>query len=143
MGIPGDFMKALDKHLELAGDLLEQASVMKTHIDELEKKFVTAAFESKLAFYAMRERYAKSMLLLFKELTKNTHSTNYAHKVDGERVEDIEPMYVWHLPSEWVEIWQRVYDKVHKYYKNIRLQYAYNRNPREIKTSPTIIVNKD
>ena len=143
MGVPGDFMKALDKHLELAGDLLEQASVMKTHIDELEKKFATAAFENKLAFYAMRERYAKAMLHLHHKLELIDTKTFY--DVNGDIVTDKNATCVKHIPKDWKVIWKWVYHKVHTYLKKIRLQYYYGRNPAQITTSrqPTIIVNKD
>ena len=143
MPIPKDFAEALDTHLELAGKLLDQASVFKERIDDLERHQEKVNFEHKMAFFAMRERYAKAMLHLHHKLELIATKTFY--DVNGDIVTDKNAKCVKHIPKDWMVIWQWVYHKVHKHLKKIRLQYYYGRNPAQITTSrqPTIIVNKD
>lgn len=35
-------------------------------------------------------------------------------------------------PEDWVRIWSHVAEKLHKYRKNLVLQYAYGRNPANV-----------
>ena len=112
-------------------------------IDDLERHQEKVNFEHKMAFFAMRERYAKAMLHLHHKLELIDTKTFY--DVNGDIVTDKNAKCVKHIPKDWMIIWQWVYHKVHKHLKQIRLQYHYGRNPAKITTSHPlkVIVNKD
>lgn len=146
MALPKDFAEALDTHLELAGKLLDQASVFKERIDDLERQQEKVNFEHKMGKFAVRDRYANAMFCLSQSQNSNEFVKNLRHTINGIPVpDDSKAMCVVHTPMEWCVIWHRVYIKVHKYLKQIRLQYHYGRNPAQITTSKPlkVVVNKD
>lgn len=146
MSIPKDFAEALDTHLELAGKLLDQASVLKDQVDRFERCKAESDFKHKLAMYELRERYANAMAMarLMQAFNNDPYMAEQSLTVGGMPIPDTDrTMSVRHTPMEWYLIWSNVYLKVHKYRKNLLMQYSYGRNPSFISATPVVVVNKD
>lgn len=144
MPIPKEFIQVLDTPLELAGKLLDQASVLKDQVDRFERCKAESDFKHKLAMYELRERYANAMARLMQAYNNNPYMVEQSHTVGGMPIPDTDrTMSVRHTPMEWYLIWSSVYLKVHKYRKCLLTQYAYGRNPSFISATPVVVVNKD
>lgn len=144
MPIPKEFIQALDTHLELAGKLLDQASVLKDQVDRFERSKAESDFKHKLAMYELRERYANAMMALTQSYSNNPNMAGRPLTVGAITIPDTDKtMSVRHTPIEWFHIWLNVYLKVNKYRKNLIMQYSYGRNPSFISATPVVVVNKD
>ena len=157
MALPKDFAEALDTHLELAGKLLDQASILKQKVDSVESNKAVAELNNKVIRIKARENWANAEVRYYRALKDNKWCAASFYDIKGQIfTKDLKPTlykgdYKPNIPpncrhpEDWVRIWSRVADKLHKYRKNLVLQYAYGRNPSQITTSrqPTIIVNKD
>lgn len=132
--------KAIHEQMELAGKLVDKASELLSKTDTLTREIGDNTIVHKLADYTLREQYAKAMVLLYKERQARLSDMRTAHCpyfLDGRVcTEPAATTATLHTYSEWLSIWQRVYDKVHAYRKNLAIQWCYGRNPTEICTAP-------
>lgn len=143
MAISKELQKTIDRTFELSSTLLDQASILKQKVDSIEYDKAVAELNNKVIRIKARENWANAEVRAYRALKNNVATAGMAYDVKGKPVVDVEVKFVLHNPYDWERIWKRVAEKLHKYRKNLVLQYAYGRNPAHISGSPTIIVNKD
>lgn len=143
MAISKELQKTIDRTFELSSTLLDQASILKQKVDSIEYDKAVAELNNKVIRIKARENWANAEVRAYRALKNNVATAGMAYDVKGKPVVDVEVKFVLHNPYDWERIWERVAEKLHKYRKNLVLQYAYGRNPAHISGSPTIIVNKD
>ena len=143
MVLPNNFTKILATHLELAAELLDQASILKQKVDSIESDKAVAELNNKVIRIKARENWANAEARAYRALRNNVKTAEMAYDIQGKPVVDVVVNFSIHIPAGWERIWSRVADKLHKYRKNLVLQYVYGRNPANISDSFKIIVNKD
>jgi len=79
-----------------------------------------------------RENWANAEVRAYRALKNNVRTAEMAYDVKGKPVVDVEVNFVLHNPYGWEHIWERVAEKLHKYRKNLVLQYAYGRSPANV-----------
>ena len=143
MAISNELQETIERTFELSSTLLDQASILKQKVDSIESDKAVAELTNKVIRIKARENWANAEVRAYRALKNNVATAEMAYDVKGKPVVDVEVKFVLHNPYDWERIWERVAEKLHKYRKNLVLQYAYGRNPANISGSPTIIVNKD
>ena len=143
MAISKELQETIDRTFELSSTLLDQAFILKQKVDSIEYDKAVAELNNKVIRIKARENWANAEVRAYRALKNNVATAEMAYDVKGKPVVDVEVKFVLHNPYDWERIWKRVAEKLHKYRKNLVLQYAYARNPANISGSPTIIVNKD
>lgn len=151
MAISQELQDTIDRTFELSSTLLDQASILKQKVDSIEHDKAVAELTNKVIRIKARENWANAEVRAYRALKNNVATAGMAYDVignlvvdvEGKPVVDVKGKFVLHNPYEWEHIWKRVAEKLHKYRKNLVLQYAYGRNPANISGSLTIIVNED
>lgn len=143
MAISKELQETIERTFELSSTLLDQASILKQKVDSIEYDKAVAELTDKVIRLKARENWANAEVRAYRALNNNVATAEMTYDVKGKPVVDVEVKFVLHNPYDWERIWGRVAEKLHKYRKNLVLQYAYGRNPANISGSPTIIVNKD
>ena len=143
MAISKELQETIERTFELSSTLLDQASILKQKVDSIEHDKAVAELTNKVIRIKVRENWASAEVRAYRALKNNVATAEMAYDVKGKPVVDVEVKFVLHNPYDWERIWGRVAEKLHKYRKNLVLQYVYGRNPAHISGSPTIIVNKD
>lgn len=155
MAISKELQETIERTFELSSTLLDQASILKQKVDSIEYDKAVAELTNKVIRIKARENWANAEARYYRALQDNKWCAASFYDIKGQIfTKDLPPTlykgdYKPNIPpgcrhpEDWVRIWGRVADKLHKYRKNLVLQYAYGRNPANISGSPTIIVNKD
>jgi len=156
MAIPKDFQETIKRTFELSSTLLDQASILKQKVDSIEHDKAVAELNNKIIRIKARENWANAEVRYYRALKGDQWCAASFYDVRGQVfVEKPLPPTLYkgdykpnippscRHPEDWVRIWSSVAEKLHKYRKNLVLQYVYGRNPAEICSSPTIIINKD
>jgi len=139
MALPNNFTKVLETHLELAAELLDHASILKQKVDSIESDKAVAELNNKLILIKAREKWANAEVRAYRALRNNVKTAEMAYDIQGKPVVDVVVNFSIHIPADWERIWKQVADKLHKYRKNLVLQYAYGQNPSEISGSASHI----
>lgn len=155
MAISKELQETIKQTFELSGELLEQASILKQRVDLVESEKAIAELHNKIIRIKARENWANAEARYYLAVKDNKWCATSFYDIKGQIfTKDGKPtLYKGdsksHIPpgcrhpEDWVRIWSRVAEKLHKYRKNLVLQYVYGRNPANISGSPTIVVNKD
>lgn len=155
MAISKELQETIERTFELSSTLLDQASILKQKVDSIEYDKAVAELTNKVIRIKARENWANAEARYYLAVKDNKWCAASFYDIKGQIfTKDLPPTlykgdYKPNIPpgcrhpEDWVRIWSRVADKLHKYRKNLVLQYAYGRNPANISGSPTIIVNKD
>lgn len=155
MAISKELQETIKQTFELSGELLEQASILKQRVDLVESEKAIAELHNKIIRIKARENWANAEARYYLAVKDNKWCAASFYDIKGQIfTKDGKPTlykgdYKPHIPpgcrhpEDWVRIWSRVAEKLHKYRKNLVLQYVYGRNPANISGSPTIVVNKD
>lgn len=137
MELDKQFLEMLHKNTELAGELMEQASVLKMNVDTLEAEKKQLEQEKNdlaqlrkhndklmrhrlLSQWELRVRFAHSSFLMFHAIHK--HSNGWLYTVDGEGpFMSANQSKKSLLPeSEWVVIWRKVEQLVRARYDMLK-----------------------
>lgn len=132
MAISKELQETIERTFDLAGTLLDQASILKQKVDSIEYDKAVAELNNKVIRIKARENWANAEVRAYRALKNNVATAEMAYDVKGKPVVDVEVKFVLHNPYDWEHIWSRVAEKLHKYRKNLILQYAYGRNPADI-----------
>lgn len=155
MVIAKELQETIERTFELSSTLLDQASILKQKVDSIEYDKAVAELTNKVIRIKARENWANAEARYYRALQDNKWCAASFYDIKGQIFTKDLPLTLYkgdykpnippgcRHPEDWVRIWSRVADKLHKYRKNLVLQYAYGRNPANISGSPTIIVNKD
>lgn len=152
-----NFKKMIERTFELSSTLLDQALILKQKVDSVEHDKAVAELNNKVIRIKARENWAKAEGRYYLALQDNKWCAASFYDIKGRQIFVEKPLkptlyqgdYKPNIPpgcrhpEDWVRIWSRVVNKLHKYRKSLVLQYAYGRNPAEIGGSPTVIVNKE
>ena len=155
MAISKKLQETIEQTLELSGELLEQAGILRQKVDLIESEKNAAELQNKLVRIKIRENWANAEVRYYRALQDNKWCAASYYDIKGQIfTKDLPPTlykgdYKPNIPpncrhpEDWVRLWSLVAERLHKYRKNLVLQYAYGRNPSHISGSPTIIVNED
>lgn len=155
MAIPKELQETIERTFDLSSTLLDQASILKQKVDSIEYDRAVAELTNKIIRLKARENWANAEVRYYRALQDNKWCAASFYDIKGQIfTKDIKPTlykddYKPNIPpncrhpEDWVRLWSLVAKKLHKYRKNLVLQYMYGRNPAHISGSPTIIVNKD
>jgi hypothetical protein len=155
MAISKELQETIERTFELSSTLLDQASILKQKVDSIEYDKAVAELNNKVIRIKARENWANAEARYYLAVKDNKWCAASFYDIKGQIfTNDRKPTlykgdYKPNIhpgcrhPEDWVRIWSRVAEKLHKYRKNLVLQYMYGRNPSHISGSPTIIVNKD
>ena len=155
MAIPKELQETIERTFDLAGTLLDQTSILKQKVDSIEYDKAVAELNNKVIRIKARENWANAEARYYLAVKDNKWCAASFYDIKGQIfTKDRKPAPYqgdykpnippgFRHPEDWVRIWSRVAEKLHKYRKNLVLQHIYGRNPANISGSPTIIVNKD
>lgn len=155
MAISKELQETIERTFELSSTLLDQASILKQKVDSIEYDKAVAELTNKVIRIKARENWANAEARYYLAVKDNKWCAAHFYDIKGQIFTDDRKPALYQgdykpnippgcrHPEDWVRIWSRVAEKLHKYRKNLVLQYAYGRNPANISGSPTIIVNKD
>lgn len=144
-----NFKKMIDRTFDLAGILLDQASSLKQKVDSIEYDKAVAELNNKVIRIKARENWANAEARYYRAVKDNKWCAASFYNIKGQIfTKNQEPSLYkgdykpnippgFRHPEDWVRIWSRVANKLHKYRKSLVLQYAFGRNPAEIGGSPT------
>lgn len=145
MAIPQELQDTLDRTFDLAGTLLDQASILKQKVDSIEYDKAVAELNNKVIRIKARENWANAEVRYYRALRMDVCCSRCFYDIKGQIfvTKPLEPtLYKGDYkplippscrhPEDWVRIWSCVAEKLHKYRKNLILQYAYGRNPADI-----------
>lgn len=149
--------ETIEQTLELSGELLEQAGILRQKVDLIESEKDAAELQNKLVRIKIRENWANAEVRYYRALQDNTVCAASFYDIKGQIfvVKPLEPTlykgdYKPNIPpncrhpEDWVRLWSLVAEKLHKYRKNLVLQQFYGRNPKNVAMfSPKVIVNED
>lgn len=138
-----NFKKTIERTFELSSTLLDQAALLKQTVDSIEHDKAVAELTNKVIRIKARENWANAETRAYRALKHNEQTVATMYDIHGTPVVDVVVNYTLHRPYVWETIWNRVANKLHRYRKNLVLQYAFGRNPAEICGSPTVIVNEE
>lgn len=155
MAIPKELQETIERTFDLAGTLLDQASILKQKVDSIEHDKAVAELTNKVIRLKARENWANAEVRYYRALQDNKWCAASFYDIKGQIfTKDSKPTlykgdYKPNIPpncrhpEDWVRLWSLVAKKLHKYRKNLVLQYMYGRNPAHVSGSLTVIVNKD
>ena len=156
MAISTELQETIERTFELSSTLLDQASILKQKVDSIEYDKAVAELTNKVIRLKARENWANAEVRYYRALQDNKVCADSFYDIKGQIfVEkplkptlykgDYKPNIPPNCrhPEDWVRLWSLVAKKLHKYRKNLVLQYMYGRNPAHISGSLTVIVNKD
>lgn len=145
MAISKELQETIDRTFELSSTLLDQASILKQKVDSIEYDKAVAELNNKVIRIKARENWANAEVRAYRALKMDVCCSRCFYDIKGQIfvVKPLEPTlykgdYKPHIPpscrhpEDWVRIWSRVAEKLHKYRTNLILQYAYGRNPSDI-----------
>lgn len=150
-----NFKEMIERTFELSSTLPDQALILKQKVDSVEHDKAIAELMNKVIRIRARENWANAEVRYYRAVNDNKWCADSFYNIKGQIfTKNREPSlykgdYKPYIPpgcqhpEDWVRIWSRVSDKLHKYRKSLVLQYAYGRNPAEIGGSLTVIVNKE
>ena len=155
MAIPTELQETIERTFDLSSTLLDQASILKQKVDSIEHDKAVAELTNKVICLKARENWANAEVRYYRALQDNKWCAASFYDIKGQIfTKDSKPTlykgdYKPNIPpncrhpEDWVRLWSLVAKKLHKYRKNLVLQYMYGRNPAHISGSLTVIVNKD
>ena len=156
MAISKKLQETIKQTLELSGELLEQAGILRQKVDLIESEKNAAELQNKLVRIKIRENWANAEVRYYRALQDNKWCAASFYDIKGQIfTKDLPPTLYkgdykpnippnWRHPEDWVRLWRLVAERLHKYRKNLVLQQFYGRNPKDVAMfSPKVIVNKD
>lgn len=156
MAISKKLQETIKQTLELSGELLEQAGILRQKVDLIESEKNAAELQNKLARIKIRENWANAEVRYYRALQDNKWCAASFYDIKGQIfTKDLPPTlykgdYKPNIPpncrhpEDWVRLWSLVAERLHKYRKNLVLQQFYGRNPKDVAMfSPKVIVNED
>lgn len=148
--------ETIKQTLELSGELLEQAGILRQKVDLIESEKNAAELQNKLVRIKIRENWANAEVRYYRALQDNKWCAASFYDIKGQIfTKDLPPTlykgdYKPNIPpncrhpEDWVRLWSLVAERLHKYRKNLVLQQFYGRNPKDVAMfSPKVIVNED
>ena len=148
--------ETIEQTLELSGELLEQAGILRQKVDLIESEKDAAELQNKLVRIKIRENWANAEVRYYRALQDNKWCAASFYDIKGQIfTKDLKPTlykgdYKPNIPpncrhpEDWIRLWSLVAEKLHKYRKNLALQQFYGRNPKNVAVfSPKVIVNED
>ena len=145
MAISKELQETIERTFELSSTLLDQASILKQKVDSIEYDKAVAELNNKVIRIKARENWANAEVRYYRALRMDVCCSRCFYDIKGQIfvTKPLEPtLYKGDYkplippscrhPEDWVRIWSRVAEKLHKYRKNLILQYAYGRNPADI-----------
>lgn len=157
MAISKKLQETIKQTLELSGELLEQAGILRQKVDLIESEKNAAELQNKLVRIKIRENWANAEVRYYRALKGDKWCAAHFYDIKGQIFEekplpptlykgDYKPNIPPNCrhPEDWVRLWSLVAERLHKYRKNLVLQQFYGRNPKDVAMfSPKVIVNKD
>lgn len=156
MAISKKLQETIKQTLELSGELLEQAGILRQKVDLIESEKNAAELQNKLVRIKIRENWANAEVRYYIALQDNKWCAASFYDIKGQIfTKDLPPTlykgdYKPNIPpncrhpEDWVRLWSLVAERLHKYRKNLVLQQFYGRNPKDVAMfSPKVIVNED
>ena len=156
MAISKKLQETIAQTLELSGELLEQAGILRQKVDLIESEKNAAELQNKLVRIKIRENWANAEARYYRALQDNKWCAASFYDIKGQIfTKDLPPTlykgdYKPNIPpncrhpEDWVRLWSLVAERLHKYRKNLVLQQFYGRNPKDVAMfSPKVIVNED
>ena len=148
--------ETIEQTLELSGELLEQAGILRQKVDLIESEKDAAELQNKLVRIKIRENWANAEVRYYRALQDNKWCAASFYDIKGQIfTKDSKPTlykgdYKPNIPpncrhpEDWVRLWSLVAKKLHKYRKTLALQQFYGRNPKNVAAfSPKVIINED
>lgn len=157
MAISKKLQETIEQTLELSGELLEQAGLLRQKVDLIESEKAAAELQNKLVRIKIRENWANAEVRYYRALKGDQWCAASFYDVKGQVFEE-KPLpptlykgdYKPNIPpscrhpEDWEHIWERAAHRLHKYRKNLALQQFYGRNPKNVAVfSPKVIINED
>lgn len=156
MAISKKLQETIEQTLELSGEMLEQAGLLRQKVDLIESEKDAAELQNKLVRIKIRENWANAEVRYYRALQDNKWCAASFYDIKGQIfTKDLPPTlykggYKPNIPpncrhpEDWVCLWSLVAEKLRKYRKNLVLQQFYGRNPKNVAMfSPKVIVNED
>lgn len=144
-----NFKEMIERTFELSSTLLDQALILKQKVDSIEYDNAVAELNNKVIRIKARENWATAEVRYYRALEGDKLCAASFYNIKGQIFVEkpLKPtLYMGDYkpnippgcrhPEDWVRIWSRVADKLHKYRNNLVLQYRYGRNPAEICGTP-------
>ena len=162
MAIDSELIELLHKNSELAGTLMEQASILKMSVDRLEiekqqlekekgdlakiRKHNDSLMRHRmLSQWELRLRYAHAMYLTFAAIRKHSNGWLYAFDGEGPFMSQTQTKRALLPEKEWVIIWRKVEVRVRDYLEKIRqmVKDAENNDIPTYGAVPSTVENTD
>lgn len=136
--------ETIKQTLELSGELLEQAGILRQKVDLIESEKDSAELQNKLVRIKIRENWANAEVRYYRVLADDITTAHTGYDVHGKVVIDVMSCPNCRAPVDWEHIWKRVAHRLHQYHKRLTLQQFYGCNPKNVAMfSPKVIINED